>query len=289
MKKGKKNKKDSLKKEEEQIENFWKAQKLNLNFLESLNLKNEFYPQNKQIFVNEQMHIQKRTSKIRCVMKKNNNAPLIDCRTKQKVQNFIESSNNQQIEIEQIQIINKQVFLDVSNNNAVIVISSEESVICLNDIEDQILEDYLSCHDDQQSKTQAQPQIYSRARQPPQIPRYLQYEPEKSSSSSINLSQPLSASLVYKFMNDEQDFQRNFDDWSLSSLESKTPPIKNNQHYNTFLELQKYFSTITDYQYEALLLAYNNNYKLVLQILQVDQKQIQRLLDKNKNRKKLKI
>ncbi|CAD8153148.1 unnamed protein product [Paramecium octaurelia] len=287
MKKGKKQK-DSLKKKEEQIENFWKAQKLDLNFLEGLNLMNELYPQNKQIFVNEIMNIEKRNSKVRCVKKRNNNAPLIDCRTKEEPQKIIEPINNQQIEIEKISQVIEPIAIEVSNNNAVIVISSDESVICLNDVEDQLLDDYLSCHDDQQSKTQAQPQIYQRARQPPQIPRYLQYEPEKSSSSSINLSQPLSASLVFKFMNDEYDFQRNFDEWSLSSLESKTPPIKNNQHYNTFLELQKYFSSITDYQYEALLLAYNNDYKLVLRILEVDQKQIQRLLDKNKNRKRVK-
>ncbi|CAD8152603.1 unnamed protein product [Paramecium pentaurelia] len=287
MKKGKKQI-DSIKKQEEQIENFWKAQKLDLNFLEGLNLMNQYYPQNKQIFVNELINIQKRTQKIRCVKKRNNNAPLIDCRTKEEPKKIIEPINNQQIEIEKISNINEPIAIEVSNNNAVIVISSDESVICLNDIEDQLLDDYLSCHDDQQSKTQAQPQIYQRARQPPQIPKYLQYEPEKSSSSSINLSQPLSASLVFKFMNDEYDFQRNFDEWSLSSLESKTPPIKNNQHYNTFLELQKYFSTITDYQYEALLLAYNNDYKLVMRILEVDQKQIQRLLDKNKNRKKVK-
>ncbi|CAD8155300.1 unnamed protein product [Paramecium octaurelia] len=193
------------------------------------------------------------------------------------------------MEVEKISKINEPIAVDVSNNNAVIVISSDESIICLNDIEDQILDDYLSFHDDQQSKTQAQPQIYSRARQPPQMPKYMEFEPEKSSSSSINLSQPLSVSLVAKFMNDESDFQRNFDEWSLSSLESKTPPIKNNHHYNTFSELQKYFPTITDNQYEGLLLAYNNDYQLVLRILEVDQKQIQRLLDKNKNRKKVKI
>ncbi|CAD8067070.1 unnamed protein product [Paramecium sonneborni] len=285
MKKGKKQK-DSNKKQEEQIENFWKSQKLDLNFIQGLNLMNEYYPQNKQIFVNEQLKVQKRTSKIKCVKKINNNAPLIDCRTKQEPQKFKEAVNHQQIEIEKIQILNKPISQDISNNNAIIVISSDESVICLNDIDDLILDDYLSCHDDQQSKTQAQPQIYQTVRQPPQISKYLRNEPEKS---SLNLSQPLSASLVSKFMNDEFDFQRNFDDWSLSSLESKTPPIKINQHYNTFLQLQKYFSTITDHQYEALLLAYNNDYELVLRILQADQKQIQRLLDKNKNRKKLKI
>ncbi|CAD8057060.1 unnamed protein product [Paramecium primaurelia] len=288
MKKGKKQK-DSKQKQEEQIENCWKAQKLDLKFFEELNLMNQYYPQNKQIFVNELINIQKRTSKIRYVKKRNNNASLIDCRTKQELKQIIEPINNQQMEIEKISKINEPIAIDISNNNDAIVISSDESVICLNDVEDYILDDYLSYHDDQQSKTQAQPQIYSRARQPPQIYRDLQYEPEKSSFSSINFSQPLSASLVFKFMNDDQDFQRNFDEWSLSSLESKTPPIKNNQHYNTLLQLQKYFPTINDNQYESLLLAYNNDYKLVLQILEYDQKQIQRLLDKNKNRKKMRI
>ncbi|CAD8149672.1 unnamed protein product [Paramecium pentaurelia] len=288
MKKGKKQK-DSIQKQEEQIENCWKAQKLDLKFFEELNLMNQYYPQNKQIFVNELINIQKRTSKIRYVKKRNNNASLIDCRTKQELKQMKESINNQQMEIEKISKINQPIAIDISNNNDAIVISSDESIICLNDIEDYILDDYLSYHDDQQSKTQAQPQIYSRARQPPQIHSDLQYEPEKSSFSSINFSQPLSASLVFKFMNDDVDFQRNFDEWSLSSLESKTPPIKNNQHYNTLLQLQKYFPTISDNQYESLLLAYNNDYKLVLQILQYDQKQIQRLLDKNKNRKKMRI
>ncbi|CAD8155298.1 unnamed protein product [Paramecium octaurelia] len=69
MKKGKKQK-DSHQKQEEQIETFWKAQKLDLKFLEGLNLMNEYYPQTKQIFVNEQMNIQNRTSKIRCVKKR---------------------------------------------------------------------------------------------------------------------------------------------------------------------------------------------------------------------------